>query len=78
MSSKRDYEAMAVLLRAQQMRAEALMQYSGAEANAVMVTVRAVANGYAGIAERDNPRFDRARFLAACGVQPEWRYEVSP
>ncbi len=32
-------------------------------------TAREIAAAYAKLAKRDNPDFDRARFLTACGVE---------
>ena len=40
--------------------------------NGDMATFHA-AHDLADMFERDNPRFNRARFLAACGLKPEER-----
>lgn len=34
----------------------------------VLMDLRILANRIAFVAEQDNPRFDRQRFLAACGL----------
>lgn len=59
--SKKHYIAMAALIRDHVTRSEK----DAAEVYALEVLARDVCGMYAA----DNPRFDRGRFLAACGVE---------
>lgn len=64
MPSKKDFNAVADILR----RAEAY-DSSRPDYTCGAVETRAyVAHALADLYQRQNPRFDRARFLAACGV----------
>lgn len=54
--TKKDYEAIAGVLRMRR------SMWSGV----AKIAVDSIAEGLTTIMERDNPRFDRERFLAAC------------
>lgn len=59
----RDYTAIAAIL---QSRLESIgNRPAGRDQRALVATL---ARDYATYAQTDNPRFDRGRFLAACGV----------
>jgi hypothetical protein len=77
--SKKDYERIAFVIReARELKAPA---GGGVVAesywiNGAEVISDAIAQDLATYFERDNPRFDRARFLKACGIEvdgDEWR-----
>lgn len=58
--TKKDYEALAQVIR---------WQWNLADANEngdALDAVERIANGMATVMEQDNPRFSRQRFLAAC------------
>lgn len=44
-----------------------------AEALRISESVEEAASNIADVLKRDNPRFDRARFYAACGLEPRER-----
>ena len=56
--TKKDYQAIADVIRAEVTR------------NGPIDSARRIAEGLAIILATDNPRFDRNRFLAACGFNP--------
>lgn len=61
--SRKDYEAIAAALKDE---ALSLSHVDGAS-----TCVPAIAARLATVFADDNPRFDRARFLAACGIEGE-------
>jgi hypothetical protein len=63
--TKKDYIAIAGAINQSNYVPKADTGYAEGTANACYT----IAHKLAYIMERDNPRFDRARFLAACGVQ---------
>jgi hypothetical protein len=70
-SSKKDYEAAATLLRGSKGRTDNLARSSGQSdregALYVQVETARIARDFADYFGRGNPRFDRERFLDACG-----------
>lgn len=65
--SKKHYEAIASLLK-QRRDNEAGSRAQGAGTRAAVATIDAVALDLAGYFAADNQRFDKSRFLKACGV----------
>lgn len=70
--SKKDYEQIASLLRAS--RAGVVSGINDAEpgrsfCRGALMATKVFAVGFANMAEEDNERFDRNRFLTACGVE---------
>lgn len=63
MTSKKDYEAVAKILD------QALGRAHGLGSEQERCSLTEVAYELANHFSQDNPRFDRSRFLAACGVQ---------
>ena len=65
--TRRDYELIAAVFRAEP---EILSQfYKGDALGAALATHDNLASGIAERIARDNPAFDRARFLRDCGVR---------
>lgn len=62
-TSKKDYVAIAKIIAAEH------GAWTGPQAAVARDAVRAVAGGLADHFARDNPAFDRTRFLAACGIK---------
>ena len=62
--TKKDYELIATALR--QATITGTCVRSSSDLDLVNATHRAAASSLASALERDNPRFDRDRFLAAC------------
>lgn len=60
--SRKHYIAVAAILRG-------LYETTGDPTQAVDIAVRDVLDDFANLFAQDNPAFDRARFLAACGVE---------
>jgi hypothetical protein len=72
--TRKDYVAIAAVFKAQMIRADAIYnEASNADMRARGMLLRAgmqsAAEGVCHVMAADNPRFDRARFLKACGVQ---------
>lgn len=63
--TRKDYEAIALLIRAQQRPSKPDPDGYVAEHNNAVENAAFALSYYM---EADNPRFDRARFLKACGV----------
>jgi hypothetical protein len=61
--TRKDYELLARVFRNEIETAEAMQETIGAEA------VRCFADSLSGALAHDNPRFDKARFIAACGAE---------
>lgn len=61
--SRKDYELLAGLLRDEIETAEGLFEPIGAEA------LRNYARRLTIVLKHENPRFDRGRFLTACGIE---------
>ena len=61
--TRKDYVAIAAELKRERFEVEAAMQTEAVNA------IDRVAIGLCGLMSMDNPRFDRARFLKACGIQ---------
>ena len=59
--TKKDYVAIAAVLNNFAVPSQYTVQQSD--------VVQAIADRLADVFQRDNPRLDRSRFLAACGVQ---------
>lgn len=66
--TRKDYERAAQYLGAAYMHAAGWLS-KDVRRNA-MQSVRVAIDGAAEMFAKDNPRFDRARFLRACGVTP--------
>lgn len=65
--SRKDYIAVADVLRVERCAVDA--GYGPPVARtAARIALTHAAHGIAGVFDADNPRFDRAKFLAACGV----------
>jgi hypothetical protein len=60
--TKKDYIATAKILKAEK-------DHPASGGAAVQLTVERLAHAFADMFQNDNSRFDRARFLQACGVQ---------
>lgn len=58
--TKKDYEAIASVIRKQ------WSELTAGPDSAALITLDLTSKGIADVMEQDNPRFDRARFLAAC------------
>lgn len=71
--TRKDYVAIAAVLNYQRANQEQQAALSGkhcsAEHKFSAYVVDAISRDIAEVMARDNPRFDRARFLKACGVQ---------
>lgn len=63
--TRKDYVAIAAALKAARMNTYT----SGAVVQTHLHAVNSTAAQIADVMARDNPRFDRGRFLKACGVQ---------
>jgi len=63
--SRKDYVRIAAELREE--RETAIALFEPMHAAGIAVAAQAVAR----VLAADNPRFDRARFLAACGIEEE-------
>ena len=70
--TRKDYEAIAAALNYQRKNQKQQMMLSSGQCSAEhgfsIYVVDAVARDIADIMARDNPRFDRTRFLKACGI----------
>jgi hypothetical protein len=64
--SRRDYEAVAAALREQ---VDAWPSNGGEVVEIIRAVLANTAEGLADAFEEDNERFDRERFLSACGVE---------
>lgn len=65
MTTRKDFEQTAANIA--YIVAEARASWEGAALAAALATAEDIASQMAAGYGRDNPRFDRARFLAACG-----------
>lgn len=64
--TKKDYEKFAAMMRTHIcVNVEPADQWEAGYDSAM----REVANSLASVFQRDNPRFDRERFLKACGIE---------
>jgi hypothetical protein len=66
--TRKDYVAIAAVFQ-RRMNAWAPHQYETIAGPCVRIELEEVAATIADLLAADNPRFDRARFLKACGVQ---------
>jgi hypothetical protein len=64
--TKKDYEAMAAAVR--DARARIINVEDASQIDAMLDGTAYAMEHIADVLARDNPRFDRARFLTACGV----------
>lgn len=68
--SKKDYVAIAAAISGERMPTPKVMQPGDKDALSVHHnTLDLISRSIANVCERSNPRFDRARFLTACGVE---------
>ena len=66
MESKKDYEVAALIIRTRLDQAKGMFNRAGA---ALTVTaIHAIAKDFAEAYAAENPRFDKEKFLAACGM----------
>lgn len=65
--TRKHYVAVATIIRARR-NGSALDMYRGSTVAQVRSTLDDVARDLADVFAQDNPRFDRGRFLAACGI----------
>lgn len=70
MMTKRHYETVAACIREQKIEAGRKF-YREPSLSAARKGMLMIARAFALEAELDNPRFDRKRFMAACGFKPE-------
>jgi hypothetical protein len=67
--SKKDYEAVAgIVKRAREVAANKAIHEPNAWVGGANIMSKAIALGVADYFAADNPRFDRVRFLKACGL----------
>ena len=68
--SKRDYERIALRISAHYLRFESEERclYEAGYTDGSRATAKGLASDLADVLKADNPRFDRARFLKACGI----------
>lgn len=62
--SRKDFEAIAESIKLSVVQATTVTKNHGDRIQAIHITARNLAN----VLAANNPRFDRARFLAACGI----------
>jgi hypothetical protein len=63
--TRKHFEAIAAAIAAQ---AASTRHYPEQERQAALDSIGGIADAIADIAEQDNPRFARGRFLKACGI----------
>ena len=68
MSSKKDYIATAAILKAKRDLIDKIYHDEPKTRKAMLLVITELAKDFAAIYGADNPAFDRARFLAACGI----------
>lgn len=66
--SKKDYVAVAAAMKTEVDSIKQCLDSGAKEWYSAKVAMASVARDLAARFEADNPRFDRAKFLAACGV----------
>lgn len=66
--TKKDYELIAGSVRRSLQVAE-MLEHNQVKRQAKVNALRLVANDLAGSLYGDNPKFDRVKFLTACGVE---------
>lgn len=60
--TKKDFEAFARIIRS---------EYADAQELETKLVIERITRRWADVCANDNARFDRARFLAACGIEKE-------
>ena len=63
--TRKHFETIAAAIAAQ---AATARHYSEQERQAALDSIGGIADSIADLAEKDNPRFQRGRFLKACGI----------